>query len=357
MKQSLGVIALNKRFDGLLGVRGVGALGIIAYHTYILGGYSGYNGFLDKTVGNGGVFVQLFFMLSSFSLMCGYAEAMWNNNYSLEKFYFNRLKKLLPAFYVALIIHVILDYMAGAQDTWYSIFGTGSLLYAFMPSHQESLVMAGWALGVEIIFYLLFPAFLVFVKNKKRVWLTFIFSILLFVSYNRYYGVGINQDYINIVRQFVFFAVGAVIYHYIEHIMKLNKGGKVILAIACWGVEALCFFIWGNSYVNGHVLIIVSFSALIINQINNMDVVMNNRVMKWLGGLSYPMYLFHMIVYRLVSYTSLQEKIASITDGKAKQYIIYYVCIVVLTVALSYIFKCGYQYLNIAVSKRKLHMD
>lgn len=348
---------MNKRFDGLLGVRGIGALGIIAYHTYILGGYSGYNGFLDRTVGNGGVFVQLFFMLSSFSMMCGYAEAMWNNKYSLEKFYFNRLKKLLPAFYVALVIHVVLDYAAGVKDTWYSIFGTGSLLYAFMPSHQESLVMAGWALGIEIIFYLLFPAFLVFVKNKKRVWITFVFSILLFISYNSYYGVEINQDYINIVRQLIFFVAGAVIYHYIDYIVKLNKRGKIIFAVVCLGIEVLCFAAWGHSYVNGHVLIIVSFTALIMNQVNNMDIVMNNRVMKWLGGISYQMYLFHMIVYRLVSYTGLQEQIARITDGKAKQYVIYYVCIVVLTVVFSYIFKHGYQYLNMMISKRKLHKD
>ena len=49
---------MPKRFEGLVGLRGIGATMIIAYHMYVLNGYVGTNTFLDRTVGIGGVFVN-----------------------------------------------------------------------------------------------------------------------------------------------------------------------------------------------------------------------------------------------------------------------------------------------------------
>ena len=125
---------MPKRFEGLVGLRGIGATMIIAYHMYVLNGYVGTNTFLDRTVGIGGVFVTLFFILSSFSLMCGYAEKIRQNDFEWGQFYKNRFIKLAPTFYTALILHLLLNVCAHVKEPMANIIGTASLLYALMPS-------------------------------------------------------------------------------------------------------------------------------------------------------------------------------------------------------------------------------
>lgn len=49
---------MPKRYEGLSGLRGIGAVMIIAYHMYMLNGYAGTSAFGDRTVGIGGVYVH-----------------------------------------------------------------------------------------------------------------------------------------------------------------------------------------------------------------------------------------------------------------------------------------------------------
>ena len=328
---------MNKRFDGLTGVRGVGALGIIAYHVYVLGGYSGSSHYLDRTVGVGGVFVQLFFMLSSFSLMCGYAEKFRQKDYDLETFYIGRFRKLAPAFYFALLCYFLLDWWEGSPDSIYALFGTGSFLYALMPAHQESVVMAGWALGIEVVFYLLFPAWLIFTKNKKRAWLMLAFTAGLFLAYNRFYGIGAEQAHININLQLVFFAAGSLLYHYIPKIQKLSGKYRILFGVLCLAVETACLFLWGR--LDGNLILVIAFSAWILNQVNGFDKIMECGIMKWIGSISYPMYLFHMIVYRLLMHTGWKGYLEQRIPKVPLQYLLFYLTVTAGTILLSALFR------------------
>lgn len=322
---------MKKRYDGILGLRGIGALGIIAYHVYVLGGFLGVNALFDRTVGNGGMFVQLFFMISAFSLMCGYYDEFAANP-RLDKFYIGRIKKLAPTFWLALIAHCIIDICVGVPVSKYNVIGTASLLFGFMPSYQESMVMAGWALGIEIVFYLIFPAFFVFNKNKKRSWCFLIFSFLMFVVYEEFYGVGIELSHINIVRQLLFFAVGALLFHYTDALDRMPARKRKIIFSICVLIEILAFCLFGK--LNGYILMTVAFVAVMANQINFNDYVVNNKLFKGLGKISYQMYLFHMVVYKVLYNLDVFVVIKKHFQGR-KGFLIEYSIVVILTVLLS----------------------
>lgn len=324
---------MRRRYEGLSGLRGIGALGIIAYHVYVLSGFVGSHPLFDRTVGNGGVFVQLFFMLSGFSIMCGYFDE-FNTNPQLDKFYLGRIKKLVPTFWLALLAHCIVDYIVGTPISKFNVIGTASLMFGFMPQYQESVVMAGWALGIEIIFYLIFPAFFVFNKNKKRSWAFLVFSVIMFVTYEKFYGLGVNQSYINIIRQLVFFAVGALLFHYTDKLDNMSIKKRRVLFVVCILIEILSFFLYGK--VNGYIVMVVAFLAVMTNQINYRDYVVNNKLFNGLGKISYQMYLFHMVVYKALYNLGVFNMVNQRLHG-LRSYLAQYVLVLIVTIAISYV--------------------
>lgn len=328
---------MKKHYEGLTATRGIGALCIIAYHMYVLEGYVGINHFLDRTVGVGGVFVQLFFILSSFSLMCGYAETINKNECDLEQFYKRRFIKLMPVFYTALILHLFLNSLMGVKENIANVIGTASFLFAFMPTHQESVVMAAWALGIEIIFYLLFPVFLILTKTIKNTIITLGASCVMYWTYVSYYGVGVYQEYINIIRQFIPFVCGAILYHAIPYLEGLSKKKRRISLGVNYLALTIMFVLWDNG-LNGLIVVLLSFCLLIINQIGIKDVLINNIFFRSLGKVSYELYLFHMIVYRVLYYLEVNNTIQAYILIPELQYIVFFLVELMLTLCMCCLF-------------------
>jgi peptidoglycan/LPS O-acetylase OafA/YrhL len=110
------------------------------------------------TFGSSGV--NLFFLLSGFLLFMPYARALifqdkWP---SIRQFYFRRALRILPAYYVALIIEVFVFKPQYLQpDHWKQLF---LFFILFMDSTRttfQQLNGAFWTLAVEWQFYMLLP--------------------------------------------------------------------------------------------------------------------------------------------------------------------------------------------------------
>lgn len=336
---------VKKYFEGLQGLRGLAALGIIAYHMYVLEGYTGTNSILDKTVGMGGLFVQLFFMLSSFSLMCGYAEAFWTGTLDYENFYKRRFAKLAPTFYFSLCLHLLLNWAVGIKESFANILGTASFLYALMPSHQESIVMAGWALGIEIIFYLIFPFFLVVTKSKLRTILFLVAGIALQYSYIMYYGVDIELSHINIVYQLPPFIWGAVLFHIVPYMERICERCRRNIGIGIQIILLIILVVWVEFSTNKFT-VYITFSLLILNQINYKDFWINNPLLIKLGKISYEMYLLHMVVYRILYYYHVNEMLHTKIGSELLSYCFLFLLVTILTAGISYCFLFFSRYLR-----------
>ena len=187
-----------ERIKGLDGVRGFASVGVVAFHVAVLGGYTGQYAMFDRTIGRGDCFVRLFFMLSSFSLMCAYYEQYDEGNFDIEKYVKKRILRIFPVFWVVMIMTILVNaYQGGTNNVW-EIIGTSSMFFALMPSGQDAIVWGGWSMGIQLIFYLLFPVFLVMTRNRKRAYMSFFLSILLLLAYTNYYGTTTYNSHINI---------------------------------------------------------------------------------------------------------------------------------------------------------------
>ncbi len=149
------------------GVRGCACLAIISFHMNLLARFhgiwnpalSGFGAFVSAALLFGESGVVLFFVLSGFLLFLPYAQALlygtpWP---SLKRFYLRRVFRVVPAYYVALILMVLFlnpQYLQADHlyDLW--LFITFRMDF---PQTFQQIDSPFWTLAIEFQFYLLLP--------------------------------------------------------------------------------------------------------------------------------------------------------------------------------------------------------
>lgn len=137
----------QKRIVGFDGMRGLAALLIVAFHVAILGAHTGHNEWFDRTIGRGDCLVRMFFMLSSFSLMCGYHAKFMDGTFDIRSYLRRRAARIFPCFWVVMVLHFALNISIGNSNSPAELIGTGSMIFALLPSQQDSMVWGGMEYG------------------------------------------------------------------------------------------------------------------------------------------------------------------------------------------------------------------
>jgi peptidoglycan/LPS O-acetylase OafA/YrhL len=133
---------------------------------------------LDKVV-PGGLGVTIFFFLSGF-LITSLLRAEWaqTKDISLQQFYVRRAYRILPPLYLVLFIVWLLDLLPGSHNHS-TVWGVTSILFYFFnyathfglpESHVPTGLVVAWSLMIEEHFYLIFPwVYLAFKRSGKSV--------------------------------------------------------------------------------------------------------------------------------------------------------------------------------------------
>lgn len=198
----------RNHLKSLESLRGIAALMIVFYHLGELLKVPMPNGlgFIHAKFWLG---VPLFYTLSGFVIAYGYAERV-GNAIQLRRFYIARFFRIAPLFYTMLTTLILWSW--GAHQKFFDIetlFINVTFLFGLVPGKHESIVMAGWSIGIEILFYILFPLFVMALKSIRGVVFTFVAACCLSAWVQWLIGQDFNgYGYKNLLTHLPFFIAG-----------------------------------------------------------------------------------------------------------------------------------------------------
>lgn len=153
-----------RRAHGLDFVRGCCAVLVVCYHLLIWKSH--------VEMHSWGLYgVYIFFVLSGASLTLAYRNKL-EQGYPLASFMLLRIARLGPLFLLVSVVMIAFKAHAeGLTPAWLasSVVST-SLLFGLGNAGANSLVLGGWSLGIEVVFYLVFPLMLAFAFSRYRWW-------------------------------------------------------------------------------------------------------------------------------------------------------------------------------------------
>ena len=337
----------QKKFSGNLhALRGLAALAVVLYHSHRM------NPAVDvgwlTAVNYFGTGVTLFFILSGFSLSLSNYEKIDRGDW-LRGYVIKRAARILPIWYVFIGISMAYHYIKwGVTHTPAEILYNVTVTYPLIPGRHESLVWAGWTIGVEMMFYAIFPLLIVILRNNIKGWL---FVTLVFVGVSaamRPYVDGmIDNSYmaLSFPKRGFMFIMGCAFYFITRRAMK--NGWANLWAWTMGAVSLLTFTYWTLSIHD-----VLPLSRDFIQPVKGLAVAaltvfffvsptvrgrnwfnLYNPVTKFLGNKSYTIYLAHPIVVNETRqyYPAFQEAFG----GVEITFVIYTLMVIAISCAVA----------------------
>lgn len=308
-----GKTSVNKEYIPQLdGIRGLAIILVISFH------YLGYIPLFSF----GWCGVDLFFVLSGYLITSRLIILQEQKNH-LIKFYKNRALRILPLYYLSLILFYAAFNLLVKKENLYlfDFYNHNWISFALFFQNwtltssggiQENFLEHFWSLAVEEQFYLVWPFFLYKFWRKKYFYkLAFIIIVLIIITrtflYIQYSAWPDYRHYFyNTFCRMDAFLIGGCLYLFQK---KNNATRFTWYYFAAFLIVVLGIYFTGNaSHVNpftstiGYTLIAISFAGLIYAASSNssklLSVIFNYRWLKFTGKISYGLYIFHWIILK-----------------------------------------------------------
>lgn len=297
-------------------LRGWAAILVFFHHAAILGGGPS---FLSGVVGAEAV--NAFMLASGFLIyfQCSSSKSYQNLTTSIgvKNFYIRRFFRIAPAYYFCLIVALFLSaYLGQARDDIAQVLPHTmtnmdryyisnpienfllhiTFLFGLIPSYAFSTPLPDWSLGLEMQFYIIFPFIFIFLRKNFAIYLTLSLAVMISTwLITKYIGITYPMPTL-IALKFHNFAAGIVIAHILLN--PISKKSRIyIIAITLFILIAcnknllmpilFLFCLWWICFIDS------SNSNSTVRQFN---LLIKNKLNKFLAEMSYSLYIFHMIL-------------------------------------------------------------
>jgi peptidoglycan/LPS O-acetylase OafA/YrhL len=320
------------------GLRAIAVGAVILYHAQIT--IFGHQLFKGGFIG-----VDIFFVISGYLITSIILkELVTNGSFSFKHFYERRIRRILPALLLVMLVSLTFSYFF-IFPTQYENIAKSSLASSFFISNyffysvgneydeiasRYIPLLHTWSLSIEEIFYLFFPLsiFLIFKFNFK-----YLNSFFIIISLASFFSIFVfhnnSLNFYSIHSRLWELLVGGFI-AYNEIIKKKNYSNNFISNISMLIILVSIIFFDLKKYTHPSVLTIFPVLAtagiiLFKTKTSLIKKILTSKIFVNVGLLSYSLYLWH---YPIFTY----ERILDFSDGLFYQFFL-----VVIIFILSYL--------------------
>lgn len=298
-----------KYLAALDGLRAIAILGVLVYHAFpgsLEGGFTG---------------VDVFFVLSGYLITSVILHDLKAGKFSLQEFYIRRVQRLLPNAVAMILVTVMISFFVllpsqstkGATHGLWALFNLSNLyiwrsIGGYWADSAASMpLLHTWSLAVEEQFYMVFPALLLFLFRRSRLFL--FVSVLTVASFCLcYYG---STHYPNVTFYMLPTRaweplLGALLAINVlsgrSHPEARGATNYKVADLAGWAGLAMIlagYFIINHNYAfPGAIGLVPTLGALLVlmsvrDETSSVARFLSNPLFVWIGKLSYSLYLWH----------------------------------------------------------------
>lgn len=320
----------RRRLGFLDSLRGLAAVYVLVYHMLLLPQPNLVPPqWAEKAALAGGTGVTLFFIVSAFSLYYTMSLRLKDPNPTLS-FYLHRFFRIAPLFYFLILATMVRDaWKFDVVHPWIDVAASVSFVFNLLPGKQEGFVWASWTIGVEMVFYAIFPLIYARIKSTGNA-VAFVFFCLL-----AWLAIQLALDYLvmsdawkqsilqwSTFKHFPIFAAGILVYHVY---MSMDAGrvhsgdhkglGNALLWAGFFGYCALLQGWLPNVFGDGYYWQGVVFGCMFMGLALAPWPLIVNPVTAFLGKVSYSIYLTHTTAIFFMSpvYQRIYAQVPSLT--------------------------------------------
>lgn len=315
---------MPRRFRFVDALRGIAFLSVLIGHLML----ASLPFFLNGIYQGGGQGVELFFIVSAFTLFYSLQERSKRERRPVRNFFIRRFFRIAPMFWFAIAVSLFVDGFSPRHDaqqgiTGFDVVRTIFFLHGWWPNSINSVVRGDWTIAAEMTFYCLLPLAWRYLRNlSQSLWL-----VLISLPLTHLLSLGVRQLiqpyypyelYNNMAASFVYYwlpaqipvlSLGIVLYfilkdHLAQPSAPLTKEtiglSQWMLALAAYLILAAPF--GGYWYIPGHFVFAMGYMFLALSLALNPVPLLVNKFTCYLGKISYSSYLVHFFVIRFINY-------------------------------------------------------
>jgi peptidoglycan/LPS O-acetylase OafA/YrhL len=304
------------------GLRAIAALVVISHHAWLQSWPytlyhgpkpSGVVGALTGWLAFGKLAVTAFIVISGFCLMLPVVK--YGNKIDAIQFFLRRCRRILPPYYAALVLALLLDVFVLKRNTGTIYDGSFPVTLSGVLSHfllvqnftTSPYQIAGpfWSIAVEFQIYLLFPL-LVWIYRGRGIWTTLATTTILGYSSSLLFTrLGMTNTYSHYIAMF---GIGMAAAHFA---FSLKESALAAARRICYGVFPVLIVIGAgvhrqlgsNKLITDTLLGILVGCVLFLATVAPGEILSRSlslRPLVWMGSFSYSLYLVHFPMQQLL---------------------------------------------------------
>ncbi|HKE36761.1 MAG TPA: acyltransferase [Candidatus Baltobacteraceae bacterium] len=321
---------MDRHLDAIDGLRGIAIALVVAYHSWLVYGFSA------GVVSEGGFLgVELFFALSGFCMFYPFARSRFTGNAppSWASYAYRRAIKILPSYLLALTVFAIAyAHRDGLEQTAYAYAAHLLFVHPLLPHDFQAISGPLWTIGVEVQFYLIFPALCGLFMRRP------LYGALMVAGISGAYrgfvmfthaapGFYISNQVFAFLDLFAAGMLAAYVVAWVQNhprraVISAIATAGTLIAIACGIVGMIAFthsnamnddgafFLWQMHWrfaIAGLLFVLVTAATLSLPVVRR---VIANPITGFLAIISYNLYLWHLEILSVAQRISLPLPIA-----------------------------------------------